>query len=578
MKDKAIYELIERKPELEWLRPLLENHIVIIPPKLDKYKNDENIVPFNKDREISKTLLIDLLKYDDSYELLTRVFDDELWGFSVYFMDQDGKYINQFSFHSKPSIIENYKVINFDEYPSLKERFNKLVNKTTLEALLSKYDIYNIEIEGNNYQINVKDIIELLTLNEEEYMETINKPYLKNIPTPYFLYAANKFFNDNRINQFYIIDDNINYRLEMISISKYVDIESINIFNNTKDTVITHFKLNEELEHEILNGIPDTFNDLEKALYIYIKMCKTLTYDEEYYAVNQKGPVALKHKNVDILNNISLTNNKVVCYEFDSIYAYLLHKLGIKYSHYVSTQNGLGDIDEEPFDEEYNSYSEGHTFLKFKYGKFIVKADSVTTILHGDIMQAKLNQGLAGLKCNNKNEETQKEFKEIFNKVYKYVANNEPKITSNEAGTKESFEDLVKQFEDTTDQIKPISFVDKTNIMLTKLKNSKLKGIDAFSYLLQLRKVLFTPVEQKDFIISIIRNNEIIDGIYKPSALAILSIRIQNPEGKNTIIRQAYSPNTGFRKITRDELEKRLTNGELEYIDEKDHNIPGIKR
>ena len=49
-------------------------------------------------------------------------------------------------------------------------------------------------------------------------------------------------------------------------------------------------------------------------------MCKLLTYDDEYFAVNQKGPATEKHKDVNYVSNINLTNNRVVCFEFNLIY------------------------------------------------------------------------------------------------------------------------------------------------------------------------------------------------------------------------------------------------------------------
>ena len=60
-------------------------------------------------------------------------------------------------------------------------------------------------------------------------------------------------------------------------------------------------------------------------------MCKLLTYDDEYFAVNQKGPATEKHKDVNYVSNINLTNNRVVCFEFNLIYSKLLDELGINF-------------------------------------------------------------------------------------------------------------------------------------------------------------------------------------------------------------------------------------------------------
>ena len=71
------------------------------------------------------------------------------------------------------------------------------------------------------------------------------------------------------------------------------------------------------------------------------------------------------------------------------------------------------------------AYGAGHANLEFRSDKFLVSADSVTSILQGDIMQAKLNQPLVGLKCVNRNQQTQQEFKQSLTKMYQLNAQQE---------------------------------------------------------------------------------------------------------------------------------------------------------
>ena len=336
-----------------------------------------------------------------------------------------------------------------------------------------------------------------------------------------------------------------------------------------EDYTISQFSVNEELQESILSGLPSDFSDLEKAIYIYIKMCKLFTYDEEFYAVNQKGPLSEKHRLIDNLSNISLTNNKVVCYEFNAIYSYMLNKLKINYKCYC------GSNDYKAEEAEGRWYGTDHTFLEFMCDKFLVKADAVTGILHGDIMQAKLNQPLDGLICQNKNEQTKQEFQNSMRKVYGYIAEREPKLTQNEPNEVESFEDIASQFKQLTDKIKPVNLTDKIDILIRKVNDTKMIGVDAYSYLLQLRKILFTKQEQAENVkISIIRNSN----SNSATALSVISIIIPDETGEMKISRYLYSPGNELLPISKDDLQEKFDSGVMGYIEEKNPVIPGIRR
>ena len=79
----------------------------------------------------------------------------------------------------------------------------------------------------------------------------------------------------------------------------------------------------------------------------------------------------------------------------------------------------------------HGTLSEGHANLEFRSDKFLVSADSVTSILQGDIMQAKVNQPLVGLKCINRNQQTQQEFKDSLSKMYQLIAQLDKSISEN---------------------------------------------------------------------------------------------------------------------------------------------------
>ena len=85
-------------------------------------------------------------------------------------------------------------------------------------------------------------------------------------------------------------------------------------WNVKKNNSYFDVKIDSDLEQAIIEGMPEDVTELEKAIYIYIKMCKLLTYDDEYYAVNQTGIATVKRRNIDFVSSITLKNNKVVCF------------------------------------------------------------------------------------------------------------------------------------------------------------------------------------------------------------------------------------------------------------------------
>ncbi len=572
MYDERLNKIIEENPSLEWLNEVEKNNgIVVISPNVEKYENDSNQLKM-KYSSISRQLIVDIFTHDDSFNKLKKLYENNLYSIQILFIGEKGEYKDQYNL-TKFEIVDALKQINPQEIPSVSDRYYQVMDYVSYEKYKerTKDNIYEITIDGKNYQIPVKLIYQFLDLDNESINKIIetNKPFTNMMPLSHFLYALNKYFKDKKILENYLVEERLKERLKKIMSSEKVDVQMLNEYLNTDDSLLEQVKVNNDLQNLIFSGIPPEFNDLEKAIYIYIKMCKILTYDDEYYAVNQKGPLANKHKIIDNIFNVSKDNNKIVCYEFDAIYSYFLHKLGINYKHFV-----LSDGKDDEFDDDIYNYSDGHTFLKFRYDKYLINADSTTSILQGDLIQAKLNQSLKGLRCENINEESRKEFNMVMHKVYKYIADREPKITQNDIENIESFEEIVMQFVSKTDKLEQIDFREKLDILIQKINSTKMIGIDAYSYLLQLKKILFTPQELEDNIkISIIRNsNE-----YSANALSVISTRLPNENGEMIINRYMYKPGEQLVPISTEELQANFDNNTMGYIYDDDPKIPGVK-
>ena len=114
------------------------------------------------------------------------------------------------------------------------------------------------------------------------------------------------------------------------------------------------------------------------------------------------------------------------------------------------------------------------------------------------------------------------------------------------------------------------------NILIAKINSTQMQGIDAFSYLLQLRKVLFTEAEQKqNFRVSIIRENtpNAEEQVARPKA--ILALRV--PVGETKVVRYfLYYPNQPLVEIAQENLQQFFDEQQFEYIAKEDPRIPGI--
>ncbi len=350
----------------------------------------------------------------------------------------------------------------------------------------------------------------------------------------------------------------------------------LNEYLSTEDSLLEQINVNPLLESAILDDMPKEWDDTRKAIYVYIKMCKILSYNEEVFAVNREGPLDAKHRDIGHLYDITPTNNGVTCFEFNAIHSYILNKLGINYKRGrgVFDETGSYIIGEDFFDPKIHQYGRHHTFAKYRTGKYVSRADAAGYMLQGDMARAKLNQPLRSLVCENKNEQSRKEFNALVSEVYAYIASKEPKLSQNDIEDYETRNDIVKEFERLTDKLFPVSIEEEVDILINKINSTKLTGIDAYSYLLQLRKVLFTKDEQENIKISIIRKS----GEGYAEALAIISLFIPSEDGNISIERFMYTPGSELVPISIEELEENFDKNIMGYIKPTDPKIPGFNR
>lgn len=565
--EKTVEQLIEQYP---YLKNYMNKILFLEKSEVKKLSNGEKIIIDSK--EVSVEFLKRIIDNDIFYDYVSRYLKKEINSFQVAYIayGDTGGGIS----YNRGTIIRGMEKLVASGKISLNEneqkKYETLKNYISFEKFKednSKTN-FDIDIEGNHYSIPPEELIKFMHLDDETFNNICSNNEIKTIngiPKEHFIFASENFFNKTKALEEYDIPEIITKHYEIIKSNQLIDIQALNKHLTTTDTKYKEANIDDSLKKAILNGMPENISDLEKAIYIYIKMCKLLTYDEEYYAVNQRGIATKKHKDINYISTITPDNNKVVCFEFNLIYAILLNELGI---HFTSEYKGMAD----------EFYGEGHANLEFRTGKYLVNADSVTTILLGDIMQAKLNQPLKGLKCNNDNLQTQKEFQESLTKIYKIIAEQDKTIETRQVEHVQTLDELLDNYSKLTKNIEELSFYERLSILIDKVNMTKMVGIDSMSYILQLRKILFTPIQRdKNLTATIVRNNIPFESDKVAMASVIFTVNeidLEKYEDQNKYY--YYNPNHQLIPITKDELQTKFDEKELEYIEKDNPRIPGI--
>lgn len=567
MENLNIKQMLEENP---YLKKISEYTLFISNSDLEKIKEGEEIEVDGKN--ISVEILYKILTDNDYFSYASKYFNGEQKAFYVSAL-YNGDTIGNISY-SKIEIVKGLELLIQNNYFWLnseeKQRFANLKKGVSFNSFFNqnRNKAFDVDIEGKKYSVPMDNIIWLMTLSKEDFEKLCNNDDIKEIngmPKKYFIYASFRYFRNSGVFHDFILPGIIEERYEEIKRNQIIDLQAINQYLKTEDSLYEQVSVNEELKKAILLEMPKDLSKLEKAIYIYIKMCKTLTYDVEYFSVNQKGPATLKHKDINYVNTITPANNSVVCFEFNLIYSKLLNELGINFS---SDYRNL--ITE--------TYGEAHANLTFRCDKFIVKEDSVTSVLQGDLMQAKLNQPLKGLKCRNNNTKTYKEFNEYVSKIYNLIAKQEKNAKASVEHV-ETFDEIMLEYLKLTKNVEEVGIYEKLSILVDKVNQTKMVGIDSLSYVLQLRKVLFDAVERSEKVsVTIIRNNDVSDSDKLAFAYAIFAINLdsfyENEEKTNYYY---YVPNKMLSEITKEDLQSKFNNGTFEYVDVNSPSIPGIE-
>lgn len=419
---------------------------------------------------------------------------------------------------------------NFIEY---------LLYEVSMENFFNKYkdEVYVINVDKKKYSVPIKEIINFLLISELDFKNIIiTKRYL-DIDISTFIYILVSFAEDYNIENRYDLPKFVSKRLYELKEHHIVDYFACNKILGYEEEITNKFNLNNSFMNSILNGMNNNYSLIEKSIYIYIKLCKALSYDEEFY-LEVRNKEEYKHKNIANISNVSIKNNVILCYEFTYIYSKILTSLGINNS--IVSKNISYPVVE-------------HVFLNYRTEDFVVSADSVTSVLYGDLVKAKFNQPLKGLRVLNICYEKTNEFYEIVDRVYSDI-----KIQEN----------YKKNIYDTNN----MTIVEKFKLFLKEIKKLKFTGIELITCIFNLRDEMFSFEEiDNNVLLSIIKDNEPLNTrVYSELNLVIL---LDDEVSKEKCF--ILNSNGEYSKIDVNQLESLFLNQKIDYAPNNVQYISG---
>lgn len=478
--------------------------------------------------------LLRILLNDPYFDMLKKIIKSDSYSIIIKTGDTS-KHI------SISALIRQYDPLLFDEETDDKtfDRILSLRALTSIDQFIAKYKNRElpIQIDDFSYKIKFNSIIECLLLSENDYKLFLNGHRDNRVPIDVFLYATSLILRSDKIMDQYVLPDSVIDRINSIIKSSNVDIEAINQISNTTDCRLKDVYVDPNFRNEILRSIPRDMSQLEKAIYLYILLCRTLTYDPVFFAYEQKKDTRDIHKSIDYLAKINKRNNKVVCYEFNSLYGYFLNELGIHY---------------ETSYKENDPYGR-HASLTFRVDKYIVSADSVTSILSGDLVNAKTDHKLNGLVCINNNSNTIKEFTETRDRIQAMFRT-------------KSRETFLRAFRETVNYSK-LPLDQKVVSMVKKANDKKLAPMDTLGYILKLKRETLSSEEQDDFSYIIVRYS---NDIFLPLR-AIITTKVDG-EYKYFI----YMPGFELKQVDKELISDMFVLNQFEYLADDPDRVPGI--
>lgn len=173
--------------------------------------------------------------------------------------------------------------------------------------------------------------------------------------------------------------------------------------------------IKDELINTIIKDIPDNYNNLEKCIATYIKICQQFSFSINYFLEEMIQPHPFFDSNInDDMNGLLLNN--ITCHKFAILFSTILTKIfNIKTQIvYSDPSKDGGAMTEWQYS---NEYALGHQSVIAYIDNMTIWFDSLLSYLgpFSDLYNAKIGNELIGIKCISGNNIV---FKNTINKVY----------------------------------------------------------------------------------------------------------------------------------------------------------------
>lgn len=419
------------------------------------------------------------------------------------------------------------------------DKISYIVSKTILPQ--NDEELFEENIDGKTYTIPIKELNKFILEDFKKY--NLNKDFnFSGLQKLEFFYILKSYVKEYDILNMYYIPLESRDFVEGVIHDDFANTFHINEILETKDPYKDLGEINPQLFSKVIENMSSEYTPLEKAIYVYAKLCQILTYDPSYYATNQSGHLVSRSLSADAISQISPENPEVVCFEVNHIYSKFLQQLGINYE--MEYKTGV--------------YGDGHANLTFRVGEFVINADSVSSILCGDLINAKLGKRLNGLVCENENKETLFNFTKIVNAVYADV-----KKEPNEYMSKKKLEGLSKLYKNLA-EIQEISVDKKMSLIKAHCEELGLPTTEKIASAFDVSKKIFQKEIKSGFAQAVIMSEMVAEG-FNISRQPIFIVKTKTENG---YVYHTFNHAGEFTLVDEAKLKSEISSGKISKIGE----------
>ena len=328
-------------------------NIIINQKKENRFKDGINAL-LNLDKESFEEVIRKLNTETNYLDKLDFFYSDEIKADGTYVKDAYVR-AEKFSVHKILKELENI-LSNIQSKNDLSNKINELLETRNIESF--KKHIIHKYLENEDELILLNETIELLTndFKVQDFLDFVgksksqeNKEDRDTIKAKLELIRIIFGREDGKdsitgrgidLEKFYIpetdiIKENYDKIKETINFERYLNpaytFEFLNFQDGLPSDIVDEkdeieWNVHPELKEEVFKEMPEELSLEEKAIYIYIKLCENLVYDEGF-RIN--GSKYIKDDYALLQNRFAecKSGSKITCWEFARMYSKLIDEL-----------------------------------------------------------------------------------------------------------------------------------------------------------------------------------------------------------------------------------------------------------